>query len=273
LPSRFKRFFQSLRGAGAARTGPASTDGRLIYAIGDIHGRLDLLEPLIETITSDAAALDAGEKPILVFVGDYVDRGAASRAVIDVVIALKTGDRFEVRALKGNHEEAMLTFLADAHFGPTWCEHGGAETLASYGVPPPILRTDEAAWSAAQALFAQALPPAHLEFLRRLEMTTIQGDYLFVHAGLRPGVRIEDQDDHDLLWIRDDFIGSAKDARRRVAKNPPFEKIVVHGHTPEERVFIGDHRIGVDTGAYATGVLSAIRLLGPERTVIQAKAM
>jgi len=257
LPLRLFRLFQR-----RAEAKPASTDGRLIYAIGDVHGRLDLLEPLIEQIWADAAASPSAERPVLVFVGDYVDRGVASRGVVDTVIALQRQGRFEVCALKGNHEEALLAFLEDANFGPTWSEHGGSATLASYGVTPPILRLDTQAWGRAQAAFAEALPAAHLAFVRQLQLTAVFGDYLFVHAGLRPGVPLSDQDEHDLLWIRQDFIGATR----------PFEKVVVHGHTPEEQAFVGQNRIGIDTGAYATGVLTAVRLENGDRRLIQSRA-
>jgi serine/threonine protein phosphatase 1 len=237
-----------------------STDGRVIYAVGDVHGRLDLLDPLLEQIRADAARLEAEIRPVLVFVGDYVDRGAESKGVIDRVIELQAAGPFEVRPLKGNHEEAMLTFLGDPNFGPTWNEHGGGQTLSSYGVTPPILRMDAEQWEKARQDFALALPADHLSFLQGLELTAVFGDYVFVHAGLRPGVALDAQSEHDLLWIRQDFLGAAR----------PFEKVVVHGHTPAEEAYLGDCRIGIDTGAYATGVLTAVRLDGPDRRLIQA---
>lgn len=239
---------------------PSSTGGRLVYAVGDVHGRLDLLDTLIGRIRKDALEHDGRPRPILIFVGDYVDRGADSRGVVDRVLELSVGGEFEVRALKGNHEEALLAFLSDPNFGPTWAEHGGVQTLASYGVSTPILRMDAGQWSRAREAFVRALPPDHLRFLVGLELTLVVGDFLFVHAGVRPGVPIEDQAEHDLLWIRKDFLGSSR----------PSDKIVVHGHTPAEAPFLGPHRIGIDTGAYATGVLTAIRLLDGERRLIQA---
>ncbi|HEX7886687.1 MAG TPA: metallophosphoesterase family protein [Phenylobacterium sp.] len=240
----------------------ASTDGRTIYAVGDIHGRLDILDPLLAQIRADVAAEPPKDKPVLVFVGDYVDRGAASRGVVDRVIELQAGDEFEVRALKGNHEEAILAFLDDPNFGPTWSEHGGAQTLTSYGVTAPMLRMAAEDWAKARDDLAEVLPKAHYDFLRRLELVAVYGDYLFVHAGLRPGVPIEDQEEHDLLWIRQDFLATQR----------PFEKVVVHGHTPEEEAFLGQVRIGIDTGAYATGLLTAVRLRDADRRLIQARA-
>jgi len=240
----------------------ASTDGRTIYAVGDIHGRLDILDPLLEQIRADVAADPPQDKPVLVFVGDYVDRGAFSKGVIDRVIALKADDEFEVRALKGNHEEAILSFLDDPNFGPTWSEHGGAQTLTSYGVTAPILRMATQDWAKARDDLGETFPKAHYDFLRRLELVAVYGDYLFVHAGLRPGVPLQDQEEHDLLWIRNDFLTAQR----------PFEKIVVHGHTPEEEAYLGEIRIGIDTGAYATGLLTAVRLREADRKLIQARA-
>jgi serine/threonine protein phosphatase 1 len=198
----------------------------------------------------------------LIFVGDYVDRGGSSKGVIDRVLALQREGAFELRALKGNHEEALLAFLDDASFGPTWCEHGGAQTLSSYGVTPPQLRIDTDEWVKTRDALAQALPPEHVSFLTSLELTAVYGDYVFVHAGLRPAVPLDEQSEADLLWIRRDFL----------AAPGPFEKIVVHGHTPAEQAFMGVHRIGIDTGAYATGVLTAVRLQDADRRFIQSTA-
>ncbi len=199
---------------------------------------------------------------MLVFVGDYVDRGLQSKGVIDYIIALRDQAGFEVRTLKGNHEEAMINFLRDAGAGAEWVQYGGAQTLASYGVTPPKLNGDAADWERAREEFGGLTPPAHLDFLSNLELILIVGDYAFVHAGLRPGVPIQDQDEHDLMWIRDIFLNERR----------PFEKVVVHGHTPAEEPFLGLCRIGIDTGAYATGVLTAVRLSGEERAILQSKA-
>jgi serine/threonine protein phosphatase 1 len=235
----------------------------VIYAVGDVHGRLDLLDPLLEQIGEEAlTAGDHRPKPVLVFVGDYIDRGAASKGVIDRVIAVQRERAFEVRALKGNHEEALLAFLEDANFGPTWCENGGTQTLASYGVTPPILRKDSDGWVKARDAFEQALPAEHVGFLAGLELSVVYGDYVFVHAGLRPGVPLGAQQERDLLWIRQEFLTAQR----------PFEKIVVHGHTPADEPFMGAHRIGIDTGAYATGLLTAVRLEGDDRRLIQSAA-
>jgi len=239
-----------------------STGERLVYAVGDIHGRLDLLEDLLPKIAGDARASRSPHPPVLVFLGDYVDRGPGSRGVIDYLIRLSAMPNIEVRCLKGNHEQALLAFLDDPEFGPSWLQNGGAATLAAYGVGAPPTRLPAELWEEARDKFAQALPPEHLRFLQGLELYVEYGDYVFVHAGLRPGVPIERQTEQDLLWIRYEFL----EERR------PFPKVVVHGHTPEAQPHMGPLRLGLDTGAYATGVLTAARLNGVERSILQASA-
>ncbi len=235
---------------------------RLVYAIGDVHGRLDLMDVLLVKIARDAQATEPAQKPVLVFLGDYVDRGPASRGVIETLIRLSAAHNLELRALKGNHEQALLSFLEDPDFGPAWVQNGGAAALASYGVAAPQTRNQTEGWEQTREKFAQALPPEHLKFLRDLEIHAEYGDYIFVHAGLRPGVPIARQTEQDMLWIRQEFIQERR----------PFEKVVVHGHTPEPEPFLGSVRLGVDTGAYATGVLTAVRLFGPDQTILQARA-
>jgi serine/threonine protein phosphatase 1 len=239
----------------------ATTGGRLVYAIGDVHGRLDALEPLINAVAQDAVILSPLERPLLIFLGDYVDRGPASAEVVDRIMDLMAHSAFEVHVLKGNHEEALLQFLEDPAFGPTWAGHGGLTTLASYGVEPPNARDDLEAWVMARDAFAKALPPEHLDFYRRLELVITVGDYAFVHAGVRPGVPLDQQTERDLLWIRGDFTSS----------HGPFDKVVVHGHTPTEEPQITPYRLGIDTGVYATGVLTAVRLMEGGHTIMQAK--
>ncbi len=176
-----------------------STGGRLIYAIGDVHGRLDLLQDLLRQIGDDADRVADAGAPVLVFLGDYVDRGAYSRGVIDCLIGLSTLPDIEMRALKGNHEQAMLSFLADPEIGPAWVQQGGAATLVSYGVAAPQTRIPHDLWQEASEALAEALPPEHLRFLESLELYAEYGDYVFVHAGLKPGVPIERQSEQDLL--------------------------------------------------------------------------
>jgi serine/threonine protein phosphatase 1 len=241
---------------------PPTTGDRLVYAMGDIHGRLDLMDALLQKIAEDTEASAPEQNPVLVFLGDYVDRGPGSRGVIERLLKLSIQPDLELRTLKGNHEQAMLAFLDDPDFGPAWLQNGGAATLASYGVASPQTRIQVEGWELAREKFAEALPPEHLQFLRGLELYAEYGDYVFVHAGLRPGVPIARQTEQDLLWIRYEFL----EERR------PFEKVVVHGHTPEPEPFLGPIRLGLDTGAYATGVLTAARLCGPERAILQARS-
>lgn len=241
---------------------PPSTGGRLVYAVGDVHGRLDVLGPLLRDIAEDALASRPAQTPLLVFLGDYVDRGPDSKGVVDLILQMKTYARIETRTLKGNHEEALLRFLEEPAFGGAWMDHGAGPTLISYGVQPPATRTDEEAWTACRDAFAAALPAAHRQFYETLELMIVEGDYAFVHAGVRPGVALEEQEERDLLWIRQEFIQS----------QGPHPKVVVHGHTPTEEAQLTRWRLGIDTGAYATGVLSAIRLEGTDQRLMQSKA-
>jgi serine/threonine protein phosphatase 1 len=236
---------------------------RLVYAVGDVHGCLSLLDELVVKIARDALHQPFSAKPMLVFIGDYVDRGQDPKGVIDRIIGLKNSPAFEVRALKGNHEDALIRFLRDASTGPKWVAYGGQNTLASYGVIPPGPDADATEWEAARAALGEAMPRSHLNFLAGLELKLEVGDYIFVHAGLRPGVPIDEQEEKDLIWIRDDFLN----ARR------PFDKVVVHGHTPTQSPHIDHRRIGIDTFAHVTGVLTAVRLIGEEQTILQVEQL
>jgi serine/threonine protein phosphatase 1 len=241
----------------------AAPPGQCTYAIGDVHGRFDLLEQLIATIEADATLLPASTQVSVVFLGDYVDRGLQSRDVINLFISGKLDDLNPV-FLKGNHEEALLRFLSDAEFGPQWARYGGGETLFSYGLQPPNTRASLASheamaavrdgWSRVWNEFKVKLPDSHWHFLESLKDYHVAGDYLFVHAGLRPGRDIGDQTQRDMLWIRDEFL-DAPDA---------FAHLIVHGHTPMDAVHHDNRRIGLDTGAFITGKLSAVRLFGTE---------
>lgn len=238
-----------------------TTGDRLVYAIGDVHGRLDLLQVLVADIVADALATNPKTRPMLILLGDYIDRGAESAGVIDYLIALRAQSALEVRTLKGNHEQSMLDFLGDAGIGPSWAAYGGADTMIAYGVAPPGATATAAAWEEARAKLAEVVPPGHLAFLQSLELMIVVGDYVFVHAGLRPGYHLSAQNEHDVMWIRSEFLSATK----------PFEKVVVHGHSPTAEVQILPHRLGIDTGAYATGVLTAIRLEGERQDIFQAR--
>jgi serine/threonine protein phosphatase 1 len=233
------------------RSPPTTPPGLVVYAIGDIHGRSDLLRPLLERIVTEAAALPAaGVRPVIIGLGDYVDRGPDSRGVLDLLIDLSGVKALETRFLRGNHDQTLLDFLDDPQNGPAWCDFGGREALMSYGVRPPGGRGDAAAWSAARDALSDAMPRAHLDFLKGLETSLELGDYFFAHAGARPGVPLHAQTDRDLMWIREPFLSDSR----------PFDRVVVHGHSAGELIHFDQRRINVDTGAYATSQLTAVRL-------------
>ncbi len=228
--------------------------GQRVYTIGDIHGRLDLLQALSSKLRHDIQ--DApNESSIIVTLGDYIDRGPHSAGVIDWLLAGNMPA--PIIALRGNHEATLLDFLADASVLDNWRHFGGLETLASYGVDVrDVMRGRNHA--AAQARLRELLPPAHQTFFERTRLSWSSGDYFFCHAGVRPNVPLKRQEEQDLLWIRDEFNGF-----RGV-----FEKMIVHGHTPVAEPQILANRINVDTGAYATDVLTALVLEGRERRFI-----
>lgn len=241
----------------------AAPDAVCIYAIGDIHGRRDLLERLVQMIEEDAAQLAEGVKPQIVFLGDYIDRGLQSRDVIEFFTSGAV-DRFDPVYLMGNHEEALLRFLEEASFGSQWARYGGAETLYSYGLAPPNQRASlnshaemaaaRDAWTRVWNEFRTRLPAKHLAFFQSLQPYHVAGDYMFVHAGLRPGVRLEKQNLRDMLWIREEFLDDPAE----------FPKLIVHGHTPMDTVHHDHRRLGLDTGAFLTGKLTAARLSGTD---------
>lgn len=235
----------------------ASTGTQLTYAVGDIHGRRDLFERLLERIYEDAATLWMASRPRLVLVGDYIDRGPDSRGVLDLISDLRDRREFVVDCIMGNHEEAMLAFLADENMGPSWMHFGGLATLASYGVEAPR-STDPSAWLDARDALDDALPAPHFRLLHSLKYMVQIGDYAFVHAGVRPGVPFNEQDPRDTRWIRGPFLEHAG----------PFEKVVVHGHTPITTAQVTRHRINVDTGAYMSDLLSAVRLYETEQSIL-----
>jgi serine/threonine protein phosphatase 1 len=231
-------------------------DGKRVYTVGDIHGCAAILDDLHAKIADDAASFP-GEK-FVIYLGDFVDRGPDSRGVVERLInAVPTG--FLARYVKGNHDAALLEFLLDADTYRAWRGFGAPETLLSYGVRPPLFDSKERFEETRRAL-AEALPAAHLRFFQALEPMIILGDYVFVHAGVRPGLNIEKQSEEDLLWIREEFLNS----------NASHAKVVVHGHTPAPLPVRLHNRIGVDTGAYATGVLSCAVLEGADCRFIQA---
>jgi len=236
---------------------PRTGNGVRIYAVGDIHGRDDLLARLHVAMGEDAAAHPTEAKRI-VYLGDMIDRGQDSRAVVDRLLESPIPGAERI-VLMGNHEECLLSFLNDIAIGPAWFAFGGIATLQSYGVEPP------GSMAAADLVRVQrqlraALPERHYAFFRQLRLTHEEGDYLFVHAGIRPGIPLTAQSPEDLLWIREPFLGSEAD----------FGKIVVHGHTIAADPVIRPNRIGIDTGAFRTGKLTCLVLSGKTRHFLQA---
>jgi serine/threonine protein phosphatase 1 len=215
------------------------------YAIGDVHGRLDLLEDVLTKIEEDIEHRPK-LKTFIVFLGDLIDRGPASAGVIERLRTyLPTGSRPVF--LAGNHEEILLRVLSgDADVMRQWLKFGGAECAESYGLDPQLLNAleDQAAIESLRA----KIPRKHREFLESFGDTFRFGDYLFVHAGIRPGVDIESQEAHDLRWIREPFLGHSRE----------HGFVVVHGHTIVKEVEERPNRIGIDTGAYRSGVLTAL---------------
>lgn len=245
---------------GSKKRGVPSRIGRLTYAIGDIHGRDDLFAALMARIQEDARAFT--EKPCVVLLGDYVDRGPDSKGVLDRILALKSADWCDVVVLMGNHEEATLRFVSEPEYGQAWAEYGGATTLASYGVAAPRLRQDVEGWVEARDAFLKALGPAHLKLMMDMQVSYHDGDYFFVHAGVKPGRPLQEQGAEIFLWIRGEFLSVDK----------ACDYVVVHGHTPRDEADNLRWRIGVDTGAYATGRLTAVRLAGDSREILSASS-
>mgnify|MGYP001762379898 CR=1 FL=1 len=230
----------------------------LVWAIGDIHGCTDLLRALMEGVLQDVATARA-PRTHLVFLGDYIDRGPDSRGVLDYLAELSRESQFELHLLRGNHEDRMESFLAEPELGAGWCEYGGREALGSFGVHPPDSTDGPEVWSAASLALNTALTQEHRAILRAQKASVTLGDFFFAHAGAEPGVPLDQQDPRQMMWIR----------RRFLDDDQAFDKLVVHGHTPTARVHVDHRRIGIDTGAYATGVLTALRLFGSERHVLQ----
>lgn len=215
-----------------------------LYCIGDIHGRLDLLQEVHQKIASDALAFD-GVK-ILVYLGDYIDRGMHSKQVIDCLLENNFPD-FNTVFLMGNHEQVLLEFLnnKDPSVALDWFRFGGLPTLASYGITVRGIPTAKDL-EKLRAEFREKMPAAHLAFFERLALRYEIGGYFFVHAGVRPKVKLHRQRPEDMLWIREEFLN-----------NDLFHsKMIVHGHSITDEPEVRHNRIGLDTGAYASGKLT-----------------
>src|SRR2546423_278749 len=235
-----------------SESAPAGARGPRAYVVGDVHGRLDLLNALLVEIESDIAA-HPPRKTLLVFLGDLIDRGPSSAQVVE---RLRTYERPSVRTIfiLGNHEEVLLRILdGDTSLIQSWLRFGGGQCLKSYGADPLEISVLDGA--SAVAAIRAAIPEKHQIFLRSFVDTCRFGDYLFVHAGIRPGVSIDKQLQSDLRWIREPFLHDDTD----------HGCVVVHGHTICPVVEEHPNRIGIDTGAYRTGVLTALALEGSQR--------
>lgn len=240
-------------------SGRAGARGWRAYVVGDIHGRLDLLEELLDKIHDEIVERPA-RKILVVFVGDLIDRGPNSAQVVE---RLRTYKHPRVRPvfLLGNHEEVLLRILAgESDLITKWRWFGGTECLTSYGVDATKL----AALSEEDSLevIRNAIPKEHVEFLEGFDDSCRFGDYLFVHAGIRPGIEVDQQRQSDLRWIREPFLFDETD----------HGFVVVHGHTIRPEVEVRPNRIGIDTGAYRTGVLTALAVEGSETWLLDTRS-
>ncbi|QPC43692.1 serine/threonine protein phosphatase [Kaustia mangrovi] len=249
----FSRRFGSARTAKPHHRLPPGTRA---YAVGDIHGRMDCLAELLDRIAEDDARSPA-EHVYEIYLGDYVDRGPQSREVIETLRAPASGGRERV-CLRGNHEAVLSDCLADPGAIAHWLQFGGFETLLSYGVTPDLKASERDANDLHDRL-NEAFPDTHRAFLRDLRPSFALSDYLFVHAGIRPGVALDRQSAEDLLWIREPFLGSTADHGKRI----------VHGHTPVDAPELLPNRVNIDTGAFMTGRLTCAVIEGTDIRFIQ----
>ena len=257
-----KRLLSGFGGPAPPRRIPRAPPGTVLWAVGDIHGRRDLLAALLEITTTDLLASGA-EQRIFVGLGDYVDKGPDSRGVLDLLVGMTRRSDITSVFIRGNHEAFFERFLSEPGVGPNWCEHGGREALASYGAAAPAFRADMEGWAETSAQLGMSVPAEHRAFLSHLIPNFSCGDYFFAHAGARPGVSLAVQSADDLMWVLGEFTRSPY----------VFEKVVVHGHTPSPAFHMDERRIGLDTGAYATGVLTAMRFEGEDRELLQVRGL
>lgn len=251
------RPFRSKAHRGERSSSPRAAAGERLYVFGDVHGRWDLLTRLFAAVERDLENSPTAQRAIVVGLGDYVDRGPDTKKVIETLIE-RSAMPTPIVSLRGNHEEVLLQFLDDpVRHGERWLAVGGSATLRSYDVPTQA--TGKRDLPGLRQGLIERLPPAHLMFLQGLPIIHLSGDYLFVHAGVRLGRSLAGQDAADLLWIRNGF--SDRDL--------PFEKMVVHGHTPIQAPFLGLHRINLDTGAYFSGRLTCLVLEDDTRRLLQ----
>lgn len=232
--------------------------GMRIYAIGDIHGHLELLSAMRARIASEIAR-DLPADWRIIHLGDLVDRGPDSKGVIDLLIAVTAHDSRNI-VLTGNHDVGFLDFLAHPAPDGLFAHNGGAETARSYGVELDF--SDRDRLRDGHAALVRAVPQSHIRFLRSLPYSATFGDFFFCHAGIRPGVPLDWQDPHDLMWIRNEFLD-----------HPGLHpKVVVHGHTPQAEAEILPNRVNIDTGVFYSGALTALVIDGADKRLISAEA-
>jgi serine/threonine protein phosphatase 1 len=248
----FKSLWEKTRGAEAS-----VPDDLRLYVVGDIHGRADLLKMMLDLIDADLRTRPI-KKTAELYIGDYLDRGPNASEVIELLSAAPPVAQQRI-CLMGNHEQIFLDFLRDPSVISSWMGLGGLETLSSYGLRPKLSLQPAEIKSIHSGLLA-CLPHSHAQFIKQLRPSYSVGGYFFAHAGVRPGVRLEDQMPDDLLWIREPFLSSTKN----------FGAMVVHGHTPLTEPLILPNRICIDTGAYVTGVLTCLVLEGQEQRFLTA---
>lgn len=235
-------------------------DGVRVYVIGDIHGCLSLLKRLHGQIIADARASGGGVRNIIVYLGDYVDRGLHSREVVDLLAGPRLPG-FDAVFLRGNHEQQFLDFFDNPGSGGVWFKYGGDATVYSYGVRIPETISPAGRFIYVRDRMAELVPRRHIEFLARTQLYCEIGDYAFVHAGIRPEWSLERQVPEDLMWIRDGFLNYDR----------PLEKVVVHGHSVSDEPQLREHRIGIDTGACYGNALTCLILEGGTRRFLQSR--
>jgi serine/threonine protein phosphatase 1 len=227
---------------------PRLPDGIRIYAISDVHGCADLLQQMFTVIDRDLMTIGSN-RAIHVFLGDYIDRGPESCRTVDLLV--ERSQKHESVFLKGNHESFLFDVLRDPTQLQEWKQYGGLQTLTSYGLRPS-LNPDPVEQTELIRQLAEAIPAHQRSFFNNLRLRFVCGDFFFVHAGVKPGVALANQQEQDLLWIREEFLSSEEQ----------FGKYIVHGHTPVREPDIRLNRINIDTGAYATGNLTLLTIQG-----------
>lgn len=255
-----KKLFRKIIGRKSSPVSYSIPEGTRVYCIGDIHGRDDLLKNLHDEILLDAADY-SGEK-MVIYLGDYIDRGLHSKEVVDLLLS-KPLPEFESIYLRGNHEQVLLDFLnVDANIATQWFNFGGQSTILSYGVSMAGIPFGEKLIQLQHDL-ADKIPAAHLSFYNYLQYSYEVGDYFFVHAGVKPKVALNRQSEVVKMWIREEFLNSKY----------RFEKMIVHGHSVVDEPVVLANRIAIDTGAYTSGVLTCLVLEGEDKRFLATTAL